>query len=98
MAITATKKLNEYGGVEINGLYIRITEMRINFPYEKYVDVHVKEYLNSEKREKGEFIDSKIFSIPVEEMKDVLFNSEAMYAFCYNWIEQNSYYLNPQKN
>lgn len=87
MAILATKTLEDYG-IEVNGIYVRINELHIEFPHNKYCNVSVVEYLNAKNRELGYEIGRWGTSMPMTEFgEDTLFTLEGMFGKAYAWLK-----------
>jgi hypothetical protein len=87
MAISATITLNDYG-VEIKGLYIRVSNIAMNFPRDKYLILTIDEYLSAENREKGIKISTWVHSMPIEELgTDTLFTVDGIFTKVYAYVK-----------
>jgi hypothetical protein len=92
MAITATIALEQYN-LNVKGIYIRISNIQINYPKEKYLVLSVEEYLNATNRTDGISTGHTVISMPMEYFgTSTLFNMDAILTKAYAWLKTQDKY------
>jgi hypothetical protein len=92
MAISAEKKLSEYG-VTVSDLYIRIANMEFSVPDSQFVALDVMEYLSKDFRTQGIVARVQRVSMPMSAFKEgTLFNTDSLLKSAYAWLHTQGMY------
>ena len=88
MALSVDVTLNNYGGLVLNGAYIRIAWLGVNLPRDKYIDAYIDSYASAGLRAEGKPYDiHKIVSIPKEIFANTKCNDNDLLTCAYNYLK-----------
>jgi hypothetical protein len=94
MAITTDLKIQEYN-ITVPAVYIRISNMKFNFPRDKFVDLEIEEYSNTEARTAGKRAGLKFLSMPIESFgSNTIFSKNALISKAYTYLKTLPQYKN----